>query len=178
MLTARYQSTHWFRSNTVLQDWASSSGIQAKPLFYASPLFISRKEMWMYDSHWVISIRHPCWILWLSLSRLGQLRSACWSDDGDKLYIATKRTITVLHWPNIDGKLKEFHTSETELDRYVWIVLQEGRWRCSVRVCWKQWVKVAHFSAGTTGVIISYKSAMINRVRCKPSLRLKLGWFL
>ena len=51
--------------------------------------------------------------------RHGALRSACWSENGDKLYVATKCTIWVFNWSSIDTTIKDFTFDETSLDGLV-----------------------------------------------------------
>ncbi|XP_067946060.1 WD repeat and coiled-coil-containing protein-like isoform X2 [Watersipora subatra] len=48
-------------------------------------------------------------------TKYGVLRSACWSEQGDKLYVATSSTLWLFDWSNIDSKIKEFTSEESAL---------------------------------------------------------------
>jgi len=56
-----------------------------------------------------------CYVL---LCSSNALRCACWSDQGDRLYVATKSTVWIFSWANIDHKIKEFSSEETLLMGY------------------------------------------------------------
>lgn len=63
---------------------------------------------------WFLAGPGRCMVYYVLLifGRSGALRCVCWSDEGDRLYLATKSTIWIFNWSAIDVKIKEFTSHE------------------------------------------------------------------